>query len=97
MDFEQALGRFEDFLVGVEVEGIKVHRASLTLDGRRDGEPVTRALLLVDDPAKQTWDLGSVTELRRTLARHATELGLPPLSVSLVPEREADSVPSFVR
>lgn len=93
MDLEQALGRFEDFVVGVEVAGIKVAHAGRA-PGRRARHPHA---LLVDDPPKQTWDLGSVTELRRTLARHATELGLPPVSVSLVPEREADSVPSFVR
>jgi hypothetical protein len=97
MDFEQALQRFGDFVEGLEVEGIKVHRVSLALDERQDGEQVTRVLLLVDDPAEQTWDLESVTGLRRALARYATELDLPPVSVSLVPKSEADSVPSFVR
>ena len=95
MQFDQAIKRFEDFVLDLEVEGIKVHRVSLTLDERQDGEPVTRVLLLVDDPAKQTWDLESVTQLRLALARFATELGLPPVSISLVPEAEAASVPSF--
>lgn len=97
MEFEQALEQFANFVVGLEVEGIKVHQVSLALDERQDGEPVTRVLLLVDDPAEQTWDLDSVTHLRLALARYATELGLPPVSVSLVPKSEADSVPIFVR
>jgi hypothetical protein len=58
---------------------------------------VTRVLLLVDDPAGQTWDLDAVVQLRLALARRATELDLPPVSISLVPESEADSVETFVR
>jgi hypothetical protein len=95
MPFEEALKRFSDFAVGLEVEGMKVHQVSLALDERLDGDPVTRVLLLVDDPKKQTWDLDSVTALRTALARFATEIGLPTVSISLVPEAEADSVPSF--
>ncbi len=88
---------FSDFLYGTEIAGLRVHRASLVFDERQDGEPVTRVLLLVDDPTEQTWDLESVTELRSALARKAAEIGLPPISVSLVPESEADSVADFVR
>lgn len=95
MDLDQAFERFRDFVIGLEVEGIKVHQVSLALDERLDGEAVTRVLLLVEDPKKQTWDLESVTQLRMALARFATEIGLPPVSISLVPEAEAASVPGF--
>ncbi|HVO55905.1 MAG TPA: hypothetical protein VMT37_15960 [Solirubrobacterales bacterium] len=94
---EGALGELSDFAVGHESGEIHVHAASLALDERRDGEPVTRIMLLVNDPAGDTWELDSVLRLRRDLARRAVELGLPTVSVSLVPESDADSVEDFVR
>lgn len=95
MESEAALEKFSKFAVGVEFAGFKVHDVSLALDERLDGEPVTRVLMLVDDPDGETWDLDAVVELRRVLARRATELGLPRVSVSLIPESESDSVEAF--
>ena len=99
VDLEGALRDFASFAESMDFDGIKVHRALVALDERQDGEPVTRSVLLVDNPRgnRSTWELDSVIGLRRTLAEHAAQLGLPPLSVSLVPEREASSVESFVR
>ncbi len=99
MDHAQALREFSDSVVGLEFAGINVHRVSLTLDERQDGEPVTRAVLLVDDPkgGEPTWDFDSVMALRRFLAERAAQLDLPPLTVSLVPESEASAIESFVR
>ncbi|HUB98736.1 MAG TPA: hypothetical protein VMS11_02820 [Solirubrobacterales bacterium] len=97
MDPGVALKEFADFAVGIEVGGLKVHKVSSFLDERQDGEPVTRVLLLVDDPREETWELDTVIELRRLLGRKAIEIGLPSVSVSLVPESEADSVETFVR
>lgn len=97
MDPAAALEEFADFAVGIEFSGLKVHAVSLALDERLDGEPATRVLLLVDDPREETWDLDAVVALRRALARRAVELGLPTVSVSLVPESDRDSVETFVR
>ncbi len=97
MEFEGAVKEFDDFLYGTEIEGLKVHRSIVAFDEPRDGEAVARVLLLVDDPIEQTWELESVMELRSAAARKATEVGLPPISVSLVPESEADSVADFAR
>lgn len=97
MGSETALRELSDFAVGRESADLKVRAASLSLDERRDGEPVTRVTLLVNDPVGETWELDSVLRLRRELARRAVELGLPFVSVSLVPESEADLVEDFVR
>jgi ABC-type Fe3+/spermidine/putrescine transport system ATPase subunit len=48
--------------------------------------------LLLEDPVRDTWDPARVGELRRELGRRATELGLPAVSVTLVPVSEADLV-----
>ena len=65
------------------------------MDERRDGELVTRVTLLVNDPAAETWDVTHVRELRHALGHRAAELSLPPVSVSLVPESEAEAVAAF--
>ena len=74
-----------------EIRDLGVRQVRLLADERQDGEPVTRVLLLVDDPKGPTWELEGVTKLREELSRRATELGLPAVSVSLVPESDRDS------
>lgn len=74
---------------------LRVLRAVIALDERQDGEPVTRATLLVSDPNGATWDVEGVRELRQALGRKATELELPPVSLTLVPESEAELVETF--
>lgn len=97
MDSVAALSELSDFAIEQEFEGLRVHAATLGLDERRDGEPVTRIALLVDDPEGDTWALDSVLALRRALARRAAELELPMVAVSLVPESDADSRESFAQ
>jgi hypothetical protein len=87
----------ERFATSVDLSGLHVHRGSVALDVRQDGELVTRVALLVDEPGSDTWDVEVVQELRTILARKATELDLPPLSLTLVPESEADLVEAFAR
>lgn len=87
---DSATEQLEEFATGWEHEDIGVRRAQATLDARRDGEPVTRLTLLVSDPAADTWDVSTVRELRYALGRRAAELGLPSVSVTLVPEAEAE-------
>lgn len=85
------LTQLEDFATGWEDPGIGVRRASAALDERLNGEPVTRLMLLVTDPDGETWDLDTVLELNDALGRQATALGLPAVSVTLVPEAEAEA------
>lgn len=85
------------FATGVEIDGLEVHKAAVSLDERQDGEPVTRVTLLVSDPGegRETWDFEAVRELKRQLARKAIELELPAASVTLVPDSESGLVQSF--
>lgn len=96
---QEATSELARFATGVEIEGLEVRRASIALDDRRDGEPVTRITLLVDDPwaGEDTWPLEAVVDLKRRLSRRAVELGLPAASVTLVPESEAAMVAGFSR
>jgi hypothetical protein len=93
------IAELEHFATSIEIENLDVRKASVFLDERQDGEPVTRITLLVNDPGAGagTWPLEAVSELKRTLALKATELGLPGASVTLVPDSEANLVESFER
>lgn len=86
------MGELKTFATSYRDREFVVHRAAVALDERQDGEPVTRVALLLDDPAGDTWDVDQVQELRTALGRKATELGLPPVSVTLVPESEVGLV-----
>lgn len=74
-----------------------IRRATASLDERQDGEAVTRIVLLLDDPDDDTWDVDAVRALREGLGRKATDLDLPPVSLTLVPESEAEAVDAFAR
>jgi deoxyribose-phosphate aldolase len=69
--------------------GLVVRDARVFADERRDGEPVTRVVLVVDDPAGDTWDVEAVSALRQALGRRATELDLPVVSLTLIPNSDA--------
>lgn len=92
-----ATRQLEVFALGYRDEEIQVRRAIAALDERRDGELVTRVTLLVADPAAETWDVGRVRGLRHALGHRAVELGLPAVSLTLVPESEAEVVEAFAR
>lgn len=96
---QEATGELARFATVLEIEDLEVHRARIALDDSRDGEPVTRITLLVDDPpaGEETWRFDVVRDLKRRLSRRAVELGLPAASVTLVPESEAALVASFSR
>lgn len=74
---------------------LSIKRAQVALDENRDGEPVARVLLLLKDPEDDTWDVDHVRELRLALGQRATELGLPPVSLTLVAESERDEAGVF--
>lgn len=87
----------EEFAVTYRSDEIAVRRAVVALDVQRDGEPVTRVTLLVNDPAAETWGLKQVWDLEEALARRAVALDLPWVSITLVPDSEAELVEAFAR
>ncbi len=91
----QMTHELEQFAIAYRDDEIEVRRAIAGLDERRDGEPVTRVTLLVSDPTADTWDVRRVRDLRHALGHRAAELGLPPVSLTLVPESEAQVVEAF--
>jgi hypothetical protein len=83
-----------EFVTGYEDGDLAVHRATVRLDERQDGEPVTRVVLLLSDPSGDTWDIDAVRALPHARGRRATELELPAVTVTLVPESEAEAFAS---
>jgi hypothetical protein len=92
-----ATHQLERFALGYRDDEIEVRRAIAALDDRRDGEPVTRVTLLVTDPTAETWEIDRVRELRHALSHRAAELGLPAVSLTLVPESEAEVIEAFAQ
>jgi hypothetical protein len=88
----EALEELAEFAIRSEPQALGIKQVRWRLDDRQDGEPVTRLLLLVDDPHGPTWDLAAVQDLRERISRKAAELELPPVSISLVPESDRDAV-----
>lgn len=86
-----------EFATSYRDETFSVHKVSISLDEGQDGEPVTRVLLLLSDPAGDTWDVDRIRELRLALGRKATELGLPPVSLTLVAESEVEAEEAFAQ
>lgn len=87
-----ALRELEEYARRYAAGGLRARGAHAYPDVRRDGEPVTRVLLVLDDPAGDTWDLAAVTELRRAMNRKAAALGLPAAVLSLIPSRETELI-----
>ena len=80
---------------GWAVPTLAVKQARIYLDDNRDGDPITRVLLLLPDPEGDTWDVAQVRELRQTLGRRASDLHLPPVSLTLVAESEREDAGVF--
>jgi len=76
---------------------LNIRDAAARIDEDQEGDGVTRTLLLLDDPTAGAWDVDEIRELRLVLGRRATELGLPRVSLTLVPQSEADIVEPFAR
>lgn len=97
MTAELATAQLERFAREYGDEELGVRRAAAVPDIRQDGEPVVRVVLLLRDPQGDTWNIDSVRELRLALGRKATELGLPPVSLTLVPESEPEAAEAFAQ
>jgi hypothetical protein len=91
MSEEAATAELERFARAYGDQELAVRQAAATPDIRQDGEPVIRVVLVVRDPQGDTWDINRVRELRLALGRKATELGLPPVSLTLVAESEPEA------
>ena len=92
---DDAIGSLERFATDYRGDDLTVHRVLVALDERQDGEAVLRVVLLLNDPDGETWDVDAIRGLRTALGRKAGELDLPPVSLSLVPESEAELVEAF--
>lgn len=92
-----AVAELAEFATGYSDSELTVLKAAVSMDERQDGELVARVLLLLSDPAGDTWDVDHVRELRLALGRKATELGLPPVSLTLVAQREAEATEAFAQ
>jgi hypothetical protein len=57
MPSERELHELQDFAVSLAPGGLTVHRALVALDERQNGEPVTRLVLLLDEPRGDTWEV----------------------------------------
>lgn len=97
MSESEALDRLTHAAEGWADQALTVKRAQVELDESRDGEPVTRVLLLLADPQEDTWDVDHVRELRQSLGQLATDLKLPPVSLTLVAESERTEAGVFAQ
>jgi len=86
-----------DFAKGYRDEAFNVRKAAVSFDERQDGELVSRVLLLLSDPAGDTWEVDRIRELRLALGRKATELKLPPVTLTLVAESEVEAAEAFAQ
>lgn len=94
---QPATAELEQFAAEYHDDQLAVRGALAAHDIRQDGEAVTRMLLVLSDPDGDTWDIARVRELRVALGRKVTELGLPPVSLTLVAESEPEAADAFVR
>lgn len=95
MNRSDEIAALEEYATSERGWRLVIRRAAASLDERQDGEAVTRIVLLLDDPDDDTWDVEAVRALREELGRKATDLDLPPVSVTLVPRSEAEAVDAF--
>lgn len=87
--------QLEQFATSCAEGDLAVRRAEAAPDVRQNGDPVTRILSLVSDPDADTWGLDHVSKLRLALGQKATELGLPPVNVTLLAESDAEAADAF--
>lgn len=90
-----ALVRFAETYRDERDAALAVISARAVLDENAAGESVTRLVLLLPDPEADTWDVDHVRDLRLALGRLGTELGLPPVTLTLVPASQRDEVDAF--
>lgn len=93
----EALEHLRQAAEGWHTDLVDVKRAHAEVDVNYDGDEVTRVMLLLGDPRGDTWDIDAVSELRDSLGRFGAELGLPWVSLTLVPESERAELGVFAQ
>jgi hypothetical protein len=86
-----------EFAQSYSSPAIAINQALVSLDTNQEGYPVTRVSLLLTEPNGDTWEVDDITEIRQTLGRRATELGLPPVTLTLVAESEREAIDAFAQ
>lgn len=94
---ESGIAGLTEFAESYSTEPLAIKQAHVSLDENQEGEQVTRILLLLTNPSGDTWDVNHIRELRQTLGRKATELKLPPVTLTLVAESEREAVDAFAK
>lgn len=95
MTDEEGIEELVKFAESYPDEALSIKKALVSLDENQEGEQVTRTLLLLADPSGDTWQVDHISELRRTLGRKATDLELPPVTLTLVAESEREAIDAF--
>ncbi|MGH2762443.1 MAG: hypothetical protein ACRDLD_07670 [Thermoleophilaceae bacterium] len=94
---EERIAELANFAESYSDEALGIKKALVSLDENQEGEPVSRILLLLADPTGDTWEVDDIRELRQTLGRKATDLELPPVTLTLVAESEREAIDAFAQ
>ncbi len=92
---EHATAELVEFAQSYSSPAIANKQALVSLDENQEGNPVTRVVLLLTEPNGDTWEVDDITEMRQALGRRATELSLPPVTLTLVAESEREAIDAF--
>jgi len=94
---EDRIAELVDFAQSYSSSAVAIKQALVSLDENQDGDPVTRVALLLTEPHGDTWEVDDIIEMRQALRRRATELSLPPVTLTLVAESERDAIDAFAQ
>ena len=97
MSREDGTAELIEFAQSYSSPAIAIQQALVSLDTNQEGHLVTRVALLLTEPSGETWEVDDITEMRQALGRRATELGLPPVTLTLVAESEREAIDAFAR
>jgi len=95
MASNEHLAELERWATSRSAPDLKILRAKASVDESEDGSEITRIVLLLSDPDQDTWSVPTVRDLRLEFGKKATELDLPPVSLSLIPESEEEDLKIF--
>ena len=97
MTEDERIAELVRFAESYSDEALGIKKALVSLDENQEGDPVTRVVLLLADPSGDTWEVDRISELRQTLGRKATDLELPPVTLTLIAESEREAIDAFAR
>lgn len=97
MTDQDGIAELVKFAQSYSSSAVAIKQALVSLDENQDGDPVTRVALLLTEPHGDTWEVDDIIEMRQALRRRATELSLPPVTLTLVAESERDAIDAFAQ